>query len=106
MSTNKEEVIKIAKHYAMLVKDYINAEEILLYGSYAMGNQTENSDIDIAVIVKNIPDDYLETLKLLNRLTRSIDHRIEPVILDKDDDISGFLSSVKLYGYTLFENNG
>jgi predicted nucleotidyltransferase len=104
MSKNKESVIEIAQQYAKLIRDYVNPEKIILYGSYATGNQTEDSDIDIAVIMKSIPDDYLAALKLLNRLTRNIDKRIEPIILDENDDISGFLSTIYLSGFTLFDN--
>jgi len=76
----------------------------MLFGSYAKGGWTEYSDIDIAVIVDKINDDFLDISKKLNRLTRSIDNRIEPVLLQQGDDRSGFLSSILDSGITLFHN--
>lgn len=74
---DKADAIKIAQRYADLVKgkyDFINA---FLFGSYAKGNYTEDSDIDIAIVFNdygNLIDMQLE----LMRLRRKIDSRIEP----------------------------
>jgi predicted nucleotidyltransferase len=103
MQADREKVIENARKYALAVSRYILADKIILYGSYARGTWTKYSDIDIAVIVNRMPDDYLSVAKLLNKMTRDIDFRIEPVILDKNDDRSGFLSSVLLNGLVLFE---
>lgn len=51
--------------------------KVILFGSYAKGNQNEDSDIDIAVVFNdynNLIDMQLE----LMRLRRKIDSRIEP----------------------------
>ncbi|OFX16434.1 MAG: hypothetical protein A2033_08305 [Bacteroidetes bacterium GWA2_31_9] len=101
MQLNKTNVIENAHKYAELVRKQFNPYKIVLFGSYAKGNWAENSDIDIAVIVENINDDFLTTSKMLNKLTRNIDYRIEPILLEKNDDRSGFLSSILLYGITL-----
>ena len=44
----------------------------ILYGSYAKGNWRKESDIDIAVIVTTIGDDYLEVVAMLYKLRRNI----------------------------------
>ena len=75
---DKAEALNIAHKYAYLVKekyDYIKI--IIIFGSYAKGNFNNDSDIDIAVILKdynNIMDIQVE----LMRLSRKIDSRIEP----------------------------
>jgi uncharacterized protein len=103
MQVDREKALESAEKYARIVSKYIKADKIVLFGSYAKGTWTEFSDIDIAIIVNEIPDDYLAVAKLLNKLTRDVDFRIEPVILDKNDDRSGFLSSVLLNGLVLNE---
>ena len=104
MSLDQETALEHAKIYAKLVGEQINPTKIVLYGSIAKGNWNENSDIDIAVIVNKIDDDFLELSKRLNKLTRNIDNRIEPVLLQIDEDRSGFLSSILKTGITLYNN--
>ena len=103
MQLDKKQVIDNAKKYVELINKHLDTEKIILFGSYAKGNWHKDSDIDIAVIVDNITDDFLSISTMLNKLTRNIDYRIEPVLLEKDDDRSGFLSTILLYGLTLYE---
>ena len=78
-------------------------EKIVLFGSYAKGNSNKDSDIDIAVIVDTVSDDFLSISTMLNKLTGGIDYRIEPVLLDSKDDKSVFLTTILLYGMTLYD---
>ena len=55
-------------------------------------------DIDIAVVVNKVPGDYLDAVSLLWKLTRSIGHDIEPMLLTAADDESGFLQTVQQTG--------
>jgi predicted nucleotidyltransferase len=74
---DKADAINIAQKYAGVVKANYNYSKIILFGSYAKGNFNDDSDIDIAVILKdysNLIDMQLE----LMRLRRKIDSRIEP----------------------------
>jgi uncharacterized protein len=74
---DKEDALIIAQKYAFVVKEKYNYIKIILFGSFAKGNFHEDSDIDIAVILKdysNLMDIQLE----LMRLRRKIDSRIEP----------------------------
>ncbi len=103
MQLDKKQVIDNAKKYVELINKHLKTEKIVLFGSYAKGNWHKDSDIDIAVIVNNITDDFLSVSAMLNKLTRKIDYRIEPVLLEKEDDRSGFLSTILLYGLTLYE---
>lgn len=75
---NREKIEKIAKQYAELVKTEISIDSVYLYGSYAKGTDSEDSDIDIAVVGEDFIGDPVEdTLKLM-KLRRKIDKRIEP----------------------------
>ena len=74
---DQRDAIAIAQQYADAVKEKYNCSKIILFGSYAKGNPSKDSDIDIAVVVKdysNLLDIQLE----LMRLRRKIDSRIEP----------------------------
>ena len=94
----EEKVLNIAKQYAVAVRKVMDATYIFLYGSHAKGTATKDSDIDIAVVVNKVPGDYLDAVSLLWKLTRSIDHDIEPVLLTAADDESGFLQMVQQTG--------
>lgn len=95
---DREKVLSVAKAYADAVRNVVNAPDIFLYGSHVQGTATKDSDIDIAVVVEQIPGDYLDVLRVLWKLTRSVDHTIEPVLLTRADDPSGFLATVERTG--------
>jgi len=103
MQLDKKTVIKKVKKYADLVNTVISPNKVILYGSFAKGNWNENGDIDVAIIVDKIEGDYLLLMKKLNKLTRGIDYRIEPVLLEPKDDISGFLTSVLHTGLLIYD---
>ena len=74
---DKTDALNIAQKYAHAVNANYKSIRIILFGSYAKGNFTEDSDIDIAVVFKdysNLLDMQLE----LMRIRRKIDSRIEP----------------------------
>ena len=98
---DKTTALKHAKHYATIVYQEVSPCKVFLFGSLINGNFNENSDIDIAVIKDFSDDNYWELTKMLNRLTRNIDNRIEPVLLQPKDNQSGFLYSVLNSGMEL-----
>lgn len=95
---DQETVLNIAKKYASAVREAVDASAIFLYGSCARGTATADSDIDIAVVMDEVPSDYLSTVAMLWKLTRSVDYAIEPVLLTTADDVSGFLRTVRRTG--------
>lgn len=92
------QVLTIAKQYASAVREIMETKSIILYGSHARGTATKDSDIDIAVIVDTIPGDYLNTVSMLWKLTRTVNFEIEPVLLTEADGDSGFLETVRRTG--------
>jgi len=76
---------------------------VVLYGSYARGNATEYSDIDIAVIVDEFRGDYLKASANLFNLVRGVNTKIEPVLLSKKNDKSGFLESILKHGKIIYK---
>ena len=74
---DKSEVIKLANRFALKVKSNYDCIDVILFGSYVKGTNHKESDIDIAVVLK----DYDSTINIqleLMRLRREIDSRIEP----------------------------
>ncbi len=74
---DKSNVIRIARKFAKAVKTKYDYKRIILFGSYAKGNNKIESDIDIAVIFKDYDDSVDMQLELM-RLRRKVDTRIEP----------------------------
>ena len=102
---DKREAIEIAERYARVVKSRFDYVKIVLFGSYAKGNFNENSDIDLAVVLKdynNLIDIQLD----LMRLRRNIDSRIEPhPFREKDFEISNpIVHEIVKYGQDIDVN--
>ena len=77
----EESIIK----YIEEVSKYYEIEAIIVFGSYAKGTNNEDSDIDIALIFKNLKNDVIDEELNLMRLRRKIDTRIEPHIIKFED---------------------
>ena len=97
-----KKIIKIVKKYSERVKDILDVKMIVLYGSAARGTMHEFSDIDVAVIVDDYKGDYLELSSKLVGLVRDIDVRIEPTLLMRKHDKSGFIDMVLREGKVIY----
>jgi predicted nucleotidyltransferase len=93
----KEAIIKV-KEYSLLLKDYFPFEKVYLFGSHAKNTNCDDSDIDVAIVVKNIEGDYFSTQPLLWKLRRQIDDRIEPIMIERDHDNADLLGEIQKYG--------
>ena len=98
---DNEEVIDKLKMYEKLLSKYMKFDEMILFGSYAKGNAREDSDVDVAIVVKTLTGDYFSTRPLLWRIRREVDDRIEPVLIEKTHDESGFLSEIMKNGVAI-----
>ena len=98
----RESIINKVKAYRDLVRNSstIKIDQCWLFGSYAKGTPRKHSDIDVALVVEHLSDDYdfFETEPLLWKLTRLIDDRIEPVLIARDTDYAGFLDEIQRSG--------
>lgn len=85
---DKRDALNIALKYAAAVQSKYDFVKIILFGSYANGNFNADSDIDIAVILKDY-NNMIDIQLDLMRLRRKIDSRIEPhPFREKDFDIT------------------
>jgi predicted nucleotidyltransferase len=97
---DQNDALKIAKSYLNILKNQnYNFLKVYLFGSYAKGNFTNNSDIDLAIIFNHIDDKFNTQVKLL-MLTSKIDTRLEPHPIDIEDFNSSnpFYSEIIKYG--------
>ena len=91
---DKKSAIELAKRFSEQVCEFMPVQRVILYGSCVKEEAKVNSDIDIAVIVEKLEGDYLNAQAKLFRLRRSIDLRIEPIIIEQSEDKSGFLEEI------------
>jgi len=77
---------------------------IILYGSYARGTERTGSDIDIAIVVDELDGDYLDISSRLFSLTRQVDAGIEPKLIIRKNNRSGFLESILKYGKIVYRS--
>jgi len=78
------EIINIVKRYVAEVKKDFTIDSAYLFGSHATGAQTADSDIDVAIIMKDIDNRVLTNGKLYN-YSWGIDTRIEPHSIRADE---------------------
>lgn len=95
-------IIKIVKRYAELVKDVTDVDMIVIYGSAAKGKMKEYSDIDVAIILDDLTEDYLELSIKLVRLIHKVDIRIEPNLLIRKYNKSGFIDNILKEGKVIY----
>lgn len=95
--TNKiisDYILSVAKQNNQLIKAY-------LFGSYAKQTDRAESDIDIALVIKNLNDDEKFDLQVQLMLVASdFDMRIEPHLISDDDFNSEnpFVAEIKRTG--------
>jgi len=99
---DKEQAIIKVSEFIEAIKNKYHPQKVVLFGSYAKGTYTQNSDIDVAVIVDEIHGDFLEETQGLYKIRRKIDLSIEPVLLEVNGDNSRFLEEILSTGEVLY----
>lgn len=99
---NRQVYERIEGFIEAIIFEY-NPEKIVLYGSYAKGTNHSESDIDIAIIVKEVKGSFLDKEARLFRIRRDFDIGIEPILLENNHDESGFLEHILSYGEVLYQ---
>ena len=100
---DKEQVRQIVEDYAKVVTEQMLVNSIVLYGSYARGDNRKTSDIDVAVIVpREAISDILKDMARLFRIAYDFSDDIEPVLLIDGEDRSGFQEHILSYGEVIY----
>ena len=95
---NRGEAIDKVRAYRLLLKDHFQLENVYLYGSYATETHSDDSTIDVVVVVNRVKGDYFSVSPLLWKLRKQIDSRIEPILVERDFDDADFLRKVQQQG--------
>ena len=93
--------IAITKYLELIKENFSDIERAYLFGSYAKGKSTDDSDIDLALIFTNLDDSRRFDIQVqLMLLAAKIDSRIEPHPISHEDFNSGnpFANEIKKTG--------
>jgi len=100
--------MRVIKEIANRIAERFEVEKIILFGSYAYGKPTENSDVDICVVMetdKRPIQQSLEIIRILSPLHFGID-----LMVRKEDDFhrriplgDSFLKEIWESGKVLYE---
>ena len=93
--------ITIANYIKLIREKYADIETAYLFGSFAKGKSSQDSDIDLALIFKNLDDSKRFDIQVqLMMMASQIDNRIEPHPISHDDFYSGnpFVVEIKKTG--------
>ena len=83
---DKNDAIRISKSYLLRLKNSnFGFEEAWLFGSFAKGNQHDNSDIDIAIVLKDNVTHTFDTDVRLMIARNGEETLIEPHVFSKDE---------------------
>ena len=100
---DKRTVINTVEKYADAVIKEFSPNAVILFGSYAKGNPTENSDIDVGIVFNGFSGDWRKTSSRLWNIAYDISWDIEPHLLDTTQDKSGFVKHVIKTGQVIYQ---
>jgi len=86
MAQESDIIQSVLAPFCTAVKDRYPVIKIFLYGSYAKGNHTPDSDIDVGVVIDE--KDHSRRIEItadLFRLAREIHNAIEPKCIFRDE---------------------
>jgi len=82
----RERAIQEAREFSNCVSKILGEITAILYGSYARGDFNEWSDIDVLIIAKELPQNPLERLNLIDTCIRKYP-RVEPILVTVNEFI-------------------
>jgi len=98
----KTVVILVQRFLKRLLQEGIPIEKAFLYGSYASGEENEESDIDVMVVSEVFDNNDDRAVGKTWRISYSVDVRLEPYTVGKkrflNDKFSPLLQLVKKEG--------
>ena len=103
---DKSEALRIAENFVEKIQVNYKVSQAFLFGSYAKGTNHSESDIDIALIINNVPDIIDAQIDLM-KFRRGFDLRIEPhpFMLKDFTNSNPVVSEIIKYGIALKLNN-
>jgi hypothetical protein len=74
MKLTKEDIIKFLSDNKALLKDHFDVTDIALFGSFARGEETEESDVDLYV---EMPADFFKRIRLMEFLEKIFKRKVD-----------------------------
>ena len=105
IGANMNKDLSIMEQIVSLVTSTVAPEKIILFGSYARGENKQTSDIDIMILIKNLQNERSLTGKLYKALLQS-DISIPVDFLAADYDRYDSLKSKPGYIYKTIDSEG
>ena len=102
MAITEDQLNSIIKGFISRLSNEIDISEVVLFGSYANGNATEHSDIDLAIISDSFLDQsHIKNMQFLSKIAAKYNSLIEAIPftfqeyknLDKRTLLAGILKS-------------
>ena len=81
---DEEQAINLVREYKEAIKGLFDEPRVYLFGSYSKGNANKDSDIDVAVVIPELKEDWFTVVPQLWSATRKVSTLIEPVLLEDD----------------------
>ncbi|NMB47033.1 MAG: nucleotidyltransferase domain-containing protein [Firmicutes bacterium] len=89
------------------VQEHVRVDKVILYGSWAKGNPTDLSDIDLAVFSPDFGKHILKESQLLSRIAWEVDESIEAIPYAAEDlynlEPTKFVYEIIRTGETVFD---
>ena len=89
MAVISSDIKNVVRKYINMVNESKKISRAFIYGSYARGNASQWSDIDVALISSDFTEDLFEERIVLMKLALTIDDRIEPSLFRPEDFNTG-----------------
>ena len=93
------EIYPTILRYINAVSQHFKIDSVFLFGSYAAGCASSDSDIDLAIISSSFGNNRFDDNVTLGKLTWGIDTRIEPIGFTPEEFQARFLAQeIKMKG--------
>jgi len=98
------EIIRVIEKYVEVLKKHYSIDSVYLFGSFAKGNNHEDSDIDVAIISNDIKGKFGERVPFM-MISSEIDLRIEPHPINTEDyknNATALINEIRKNGIQLY----
>ncbi len=96
---------------ALRIAETVKPRKIILFGSYAKGRETEESDLDLLVVVENSDLPQYKRARTIRKHLRGITDIPRDIVVYTEKEVNewasvklSFISNILEYGKTLYEN--
>ena len=69
---DKEQALSLVRQYKQAISGMFDTSKVYMFGSYSKGYANPESDIDVAIVIPELKDDWLSVVPKLGSATRSV----------------------------------